>query len=70
MRQLCRIAWENSARDNNRPTDLAKMIINSLASDEKLKALKQASADNVIKFDLNKWTTRLEDFLTSLKELE
>lgn len=56
--------------DNNRPADLAKMIINSLASDEKLKALKQASADNVTKFDLNKWTTRLEDFLTSLKELE
>ena len=56
--------------ENNRPAALAKMIVDTLVSEEQLKALKQASADNVLQFNLNKWTTGLVDFLTLLKEIE
>jgi hypothetical protein len=56
--------------DNNRPAALAKSIVDTLASAEALKALKDASVDNVMRFDRDKWTTRLRQFLVSLKELE
>lgn len=56
--------------ENNRPATLSRMIVDTLASDEGLKSLKQASIDNVMRFDLAKWTGRLKNFLTSVKELE